>query len=145
MVFRHSPAIKAGLTTRTPNLLRLETNRHRLRSFRAGHTEGPWLLNFEGIRVSHCGDRFICGVSGFEHNFFDLRQAGVDIGRIGESLYDGRTGFKGERSPEDLSCWRAPLSDSQSVREINGGASLRLNLHTPLTTRPSSRRSPPTA
>ena len=58
--------------------------------FDVQYTEGPWLLKAEGIGVSQGGDQFVATVSGFEYTFFDIGQSGLDLGLIGEYLYDGR-------------------------------------------------------
>ena len=54
------------------------------------YTNGPWLLKVEGVGVSVGGDTFFSGVGGFEYTFFDIGGRGVDIGVIGEYLYDER-------------------------------------------------------
>ncbi|MEO1658499.1 MAG: hypothetical protein AAFR65_12320 [Pseudomonadota bacterium] len=54
------------------------------------YTQGPWLLKFEGTGVSVGGDTFFSSVSGFEYTFFDVKRSGIDVGIIGEYLYDDR-------------------------------------------------------
>ncbi|MEL6361962.1 MAG: hypothetical protein AAFR21_12840 [Pseudomonadota bacterium] len=54
------------------------------------YTQGPWLLKLEGAGVSVGGDTFFSGVGGFEYTFFDIGGRGIDVGLIGEYLYDGR-------------------------------------------------------
>lgn len=54
------------------------------------YTKGPWLLKFEGAGIDVGGDTFFSGVGGFEYTFFDVRASGIDLGVIGEYLYDGR-------------------------------------------------------
>ncbi|MEM9897803.1 MAG: hypothetical protein AAF742_00315 [Pseudomonadota bacterium] len=54
------------------------------------YTQGPWLLKFEGVGINVGGDTFFSGVAGFEYTFFDIGGRGIDVGLIGEYLYDGR-------------------------------------------------------
>lgn len=56
------------------------------------YTSGPWLLKFEGAGVNVGGDTFFSYVGGFEYTFFGIKGAGIDIGLIGEYLYDSREG-----------------------------------------------------
>ncbi|MEO1080312.1 MAG: hypothetical protein AAFY29_12215 [Pseudomonadota bacterium] len=55
-------------------------------------TDGPWLIKFEGAGLDLGGDRFFASVAGFEYTFFDMQRSGIDLGVIGEYLYDGRDG-----------------------------------------------------
>ena len=54
------------------------------------YTQGPWLLKFEGAGINLGGDTFFSSVSGFEYTFFDVKLSGIDVGIIGEYLYDDR-------------------------------------------------------
>lgn len=54
------------------------------------YTKGPWLLKFEGVGVSVGGDTSFSGVGGFEYTFFDIGGQGIDVGVIGEYLFDDR-------------------------------------------------------
>ena len=54
------------------------------------HTSGPWLLKLEAVAADTDGSIFAASVAGFEYTFFDIRRTGLDIGIIGEHLYDGR-------------------------------------------------------
>ena len=56
------------------------------------YTDGPWLLKFEGAGVNVGGDTFFSSVAGFEYTFFGAMCSSIDIGIIGEYLYDGREG-----------------------------------------------------
>ncbi|CAM2069377.1 hypothetical protein SCOR_28660 [Sulfidibacter corallicola] len=54
-------------------------------------TFGSWLLKWESTYRRDFGDRdFLAAVGGFEYTFFDLRGTGIDIGLLGEYLYDER-------------------------------------------------------
>ena len=54
------------------------------------YTSGPWLLKLEAAGVNQGGDTFISTVAGFEYTFFDISGSGIDLGLIGEYLYDNR-------------------------------------------------------
>ena len=54
------------------------------------YTSGPWLLKGEAVGAGIAGDAFASSVAGFEYTFFDLAESGIDLGVIGEYLYDGR-------------------------------------------------------
>ncbi|MEM9762080.1 MAG: hypothetical protein AAF968_06170 [Pseudomonadota bacterium] len=54
------------------------------------YTSGPWLLKLEAVGANAADNTFTSTVGGFEYTFFDIRQTGVDIGLIGEYLYDSR-------------------------------------------------------
>ena len=56
------------------------------------YTNGPWLLKFEGAGVNVGDDTFFSSVAGFEYTFFGVKGSGIDVGIIGEYLYDGREG-----------------------------------------------------
>ena len=53
-------------------------------------TRGPWLWKLEAAAVAVGGDRFVSSVGGFEYTFFGVAGRGLDLGLIGEYLYDGR-------------------------------------------------------
>ncbi len=54
------------------------------------YTRGPWLLKLEAAGVNVGGDDFVSTVGGFEYTFFNVGGRGLDLGLIGEYLYDGR-------------------------------------------------------
>lgn len=54
------------------------------------YTSGPWLLKLEAAGVNQGGDTFVSSVAGFEYTFFDIGGRGIDLGIIGEYLYDDR-------------------------------------------------------
>ena len=52
--------------------------------------EGDWLFKLESIlRFGH-GDPIFAAVGGVEYTFFDVGESGVDVGLLGEYLYDSR-------------------------------------------------------
>lgn len=53
-------------------------------------TFDAWLLKLEAIHRSGQGDSFMAAAAGFEYTFFDVAGSGVDIGVLGEYLYDQR-------------------------------------------------------
>lgn len=53
-------------------------------------TFDAWLLKLEAITRSGQGERFYAFATGFEYTFFDVASSGVDVGIIGEYLYDER-------------------------------------------------------
>ncbi len=53
-------------------------------------TNEAWLLKGEFVVAEMLGERFISAVAGFEYTFFDISGSGVDVGLIGEYLYDDR-------------------------------------------------------
>ncbi|MEM9762332.1 MAG: hypothetical protein AAF968_07475 [Pseudomonadota bacterium] len=54
------------------------------------YTSGPWLLKLEAVGANAADNTFASAVAGFEYTFFDIRRAGIDVGLIGEYLYDSR-------------------------------------------------------
>lgn len=54
------------------------------------YTSGPWLLKLEAAGVDQGTDTFISSVTGFEYTFFDIGNRGLDLGIIGEYLFDDR-------------------------------------------------------
>lgn len=54
------------------------------------YTSGPWLLKLEAAGVNQGDDTFVSTVAGFEYTFFDISGSGIDLGLIGEYLYDDR-------------------------------------------------------
>lgn len=56
------------------------------------YTDGPWLLKLESAGANVGGDSFLSSVVGFEYTFFGVRGSSIDVGLIGEYLYDDREG-----------------------------------------------------
>ncbi len=49
------------------------------------------ILKFEGVTISgHGGDRIWAGVAGFEYTLSDVASSGMDVGLLGEYMYDSR-------------------------------------------------------
>ena len=53
-------------------------------------TLGSWLLKAEGIRRSGQGETFLAATGGFEYTFYGLGNTALDLGVIGEYLWDER-------------------------------------------------------
>jgi hypothetical protein len=51
---------------------------------------GNWLLKLEALYRTGQGDDFFSGITGFEYSFVNLSQTGMDLGLIGEWVYDER-------------------------------------------------------
>ncbi|MEM6547462.1 MAG: hypothetical protein AAF713_06915 [Pseudomonadota bacterium] len=54
------------------------------------YTSGPWLLKLEAAGANVADSTFASTVAGFEYTFFDFQRSGIDVGLIGEYLYDSR-------------------------------------------------------
>jgi len=54
---------------------------------------GSWLWKFEGITRHTRGRRFYALTAGFEYTFSNISNTGIDIGVLGEWLYDDRDQF----------------------------------------------------
>lgn len=54
------------------------------------HVQGDMIWKLEAITRWGQGDPFFATVAGFEYTFFDTRGSGIDVGLLGEYLYDGR-------------------------------------------------------
>lgn len=64
-------------------------------------TAGSWLLKFEGTRRETDTETFLAIATGFEYTFGNINGNGLDIGILGEYLYDERgsrttTGFQND-------------------------------------------------
>lgn len=53
-------------------------------------TSGAWLLKGEAVVADMLGETFTSAVGGFEYTLFDVSGSGLDVGIIGEYLYDDR-------------------------------------------------------
>ncbi|MEO1661152.1 MAG: hypothetical protein AAFR51_09200 [Pseudomonadota bacterium] len=53
-------------------------------------TSEAWLLKSEAVVGEMLGETFTSAVGGFEYTFFDVSGSGLDVGLIGEYLYDDR-------------------------------------------------------
>ena len=56
----------------------------------AQYTTGGLLLKLEAIHRSGQGDPYFAATGGFEYTFPDVKSSGIDIGIVGEYLYDER-------------------------------------------------------
>jgi len=53
-------------------------------------TNDAWLLKGEVVMADMLGETYVSSVTGFEYTLFDVSGLGLDIGLIGEYLYDDR-------------------------------------------------------
>ena len=93
------------------------------------YTTGPWLLKAEAVAAEIGDDRFAATVTGFEYTFFDVRGTGLDLGVIGEHLYDGRNQRESPATPFDndgFAGLRLTLNDVADT-EFLGGAIVDLD------------------
>lgn len=82
-----TPFLAPDLELRTLNPFYQELNQG---GIDVQYTYGPWLLKFEGAGLNVGDDTFLSSVGGFEYTLFDIGGRGVDVGLIGEYLFDGR-------------------------------------------------------
>lgn len=54
------------------------------------YTSDAWLWKLETIGREGHGDPFWAAVGGFEYTFFQIAETDIDLGLLGEYLYDGR-------------------------------------------------------
>lgn len=80
-----------------------------------------WLLKFEGISRTGQGDRFYAATGGFEYTFGDVWQSGIDIGFIGEYLWDDRPAETAGLFADDIFVGsRLAFNDVQSTDILAG-------------------------
>ena len=84
-------------------------------------TKGSWLWKLEAIFRSSTSDNFFASTAGFEYTFFDVYETGLDIGLLGEYLYDSR-GRNIQTLFEDdfLVAVRLAFNDVQSTELLAG-------------------------
>ena len=79
-------------------------------------TFSSWLLKLEAITRSGQEDRFCAAVTGFEYTFSDIASSGMDVGIIGEYLYDERDS---DPMNDDMALGvRISLNDMQSTEMV---------------------------
>ncbi len=84
-------------------------------------TKGSWLWKMESIIRSGQGKTFFAETIGFEYSFYNLFESGLDIGLVGEYMYDSR-GDNAPTTTEDdfLAAMRFSLNDIQSTEILAG-------------------------
>jgi hypothetical protein len=85
---------------------------------------GSWLWKFEGITRHTQGRRFYALTAGFEYTLSNISNSGIDIGVLGEWLYDDRDQFYFPPNPFSNHIFvgsRLAFNDVQST-EILAGA-----------------------
>ncbi len=85
-------------------------------------TTGPVLWKFEGISRLNEYQNVFAFVSGFEYTFGNVKNSGIDIGLIGEYLYDNRGVLALGSMANDLFIGsRIAFNDTQSTEILLGG------------------------
>ena len=81
-----------------------------------------WLLKTEAVhRSSNSFENHLALVSGFEYSFFDIKETGIDLGIIGEYLFDGRGQDAPTIAQNDLLIGlRLALNDAASTDALLG-------------------------
>ncbi len=84
-------------------------------------TKGGWLWKLEAIFRSSKTDNYFASTAGFEYTFFDVYETGLDIGILGEYLYDSRgQNFQTLFEDDFLVAVRFALNDVQSTELLAG-------------------------
>ena len=85
-------------------------------------TLGPWLLKLEGVgRLNKFQDVFAFA-GGLEYTFGNVKGSGIDIGLLGEYLYDSRDELTIGGMDNDIFVGsRIALNDVQSTEILVGG------------------------
>ena len=86
-------------------------------------TTGSWLWKFEGITRHTRGQRFYALTTGFEYTFSNISNSGLDIGVLGEWLYDDRDQFYFPPNPFSNHIFvgsRLAFNDVQSTEILAG-------------------------
>lgn len=88
----------------------------------AQYTKGGLLLKLEAIHRSGQGDPYFAATSGFEYTFPNVKDSGIDVGLVGEYIYDER----GDLAPTPFSNdifvgTRLAFNDEASTDLLAGG------------------------
>jgi hypothetical protein len=83
-------------------------------------TRDAWLWKFELISRSGQGERFTAGAGGFEYTFYGVFDSAVDIGVLGEYLYDDRDEADAFFENDLFMGTRIALNDVQSTELLAG-------------------------
>jgi hypothetical protein len=86
------------------------------------YTRGAWLWKLEAIGRRGHGEEFAAYVAGVEYTWFNLREAGADLGLLAEYLYDGRDDTAPPTIYEDdwFVAFRLGLNDPQGTAILGG-------------------------
>ena len=85
-------------------------------------TTGPLLIKLEAIHRNAEQQSFESVVAGFEYTFGNIKSSGVDIGVIGEYLYDSRDELAISNLANDVfTGFRVALNDVKSTEILAGG------------------------
>ncbi|MDN5201868.1 hypothetical protein QQ008_10855 [Fulvivirgaceae bacterium BMA10] len=103
-------------------------------------TTGPFLWKFEAIRRDNKFQEVYALAGGFEYTFSNIRDSGIDIGILGEYLYDNRDDLAISGMDNDLFVGsRIAFNDTQSS-QILAGAIFDLSKSTQLWSIEAERR-----
>lgn len=84
-------------------------------------TRDAWLWKLETIRRSGHGSPFVAATGGFEYTLFGVMESAVDIGILGEYLYDSRGEVGGGALQNDmLTGARLAFNDEQDTNVLFG-------------------------
>lgn len=84
-------------------------------------TKGSWLWKLELVNRSGQGDRFSALTGGFEYTFSNVRSSGLDIGVLGEYLFDERGEGAASYFEDDFFlATRLEFNDAQTIRVLGG-------------------------
>jgi hypothetical protein len=88
----------------------------------AQYTQGGLLLKLEAIHRSGQGDPFFAATGGFEYTFPDVKESGIDVGLVGEYIYDERGEFAPTPFTNEIFLGaRFAFNDEQSTDLLAGG------------------------
>lgn len=86
-------------------------------------TLGSWLLKFEAIdrkaSEQYSSQNYQSLVTGFEYSFYDVASSGIDVGLVGEYLYDDRESLEDLNSVA-FAAIRLAFNDEQSTDLLVG-------------------------
>jgi hypothetical protein len=86
-------------------------------------TTAAWLWKLEMVHRSGQGDRFVALTGGIEYTFANVRGSGIDVGVIGEYLFDDRGTLSTNLFEDDVYlAARLEFGDAQSTRLLAGAA-----------------------
>ncbi len=84
-------------------------------------TQDHCLWKLEAFTRSGQGDRFWAVAAGFEYTWYDLADTGIDVGLLGEYVYDGRSEAEAPVFQDDLFAGlRIALNDTQDSQVLLG-------------------------
>jgi len=105
-------------TALTPNYIQIEQF-----GIDAQATLDTWLLKFEAVdrtaNEKYESQNYQSLVTGFEYSFYDVASSGIDVGLVGEYLYDNREAL-GDLKSVGFAALRFAFNDEQSTDLLVG-------------------------